>query len=134
MALGPSLIGHSMLNWALAHLEAYRVNLAVLLEPVLATVWVWLFLGEAPPAYVIPGAALVIAALVLEYLPTGRPPAMGKGTGDRGRGTEDRGQGTGDRGQGTGDRGQGTGDRGQTTAHPGAETRAAGNGVAATRS
>ena len=87
MALGPSLIGHSMLNWALAHLEAYRVNLAVLLEPVLATVWVWLFLGEAPPAYVIPGAALVIAALVLEYLPTGRPPAMEQGTGDRGRGT-----------------------------------------------
>ena len=41
MAVGPTLIGHSMLNWAMAHLEAYRVNLAVLLEPVGATLLTW---------------------------------------------------------------------------------------------
>jgi drug/metabolite transporter (DMT)-like permease len=66
MALGPTLVGHSLLNWALAHLEAYRVNLAVLLEPVLASFWTFLVIGEAPPAHVLPGAALVIAALALE--------------------------------------------------------------------
>ncbi|MEW6339025.1 MAG: DMT family transporter [Acidobacteriota bacterium] len=67
MAAGPTLIGHTLLNWALAHLEAYRVNLAVLLEPVLASLWTWLLLAEAPPPHVFPGAALVIAALALEY-------------------------------------------------------------------
>lgn len=67
MAAGPTLVGHTLLNWALAHLEAYRVNLAVLLEPVLASLWTWLLLAEAPPLHVLPGAALVIAALALEY-------------------------------------------------------------------
>jgi drug/metabolite transporter (DMT)-like permease len=72
MALGPTLVGHTLLNWALAHLEAYRVNLALLLEPVLASLWTWLFLGEAPPLHVVPGAALVLGALALEYVPRGR--------------------------------------------------------------
>lgn len=69
LAVGPTLIGHSLLNWALAHLEAYRVNLSVLLEPVLATLWAWIFIAEAPPLHVLPGAALVIAALAIEMWP-----------------------------------------------------------------
>lgn len=69
MAVGPTLVGHTMLNWALAHLEAYRVNLAVLLEPVGATLLTWAILGEAPPLHVVPGAALVLGGLVLEMLP-----------------------------------------------------------------
>jgi len=69
MAVGPTLVGHSTLNWALAHLEAYQVNLAVLLEPLLATFWVWLVLGEAPPLHVIPGGVLVLAGLALEFAP-----------------------------------------------------------------
>jgi drug/metabolite transporter (DMT)-like permease len=72
MALGPTLIGHTLLNWALAHMEAYRVNLAVLLEPVLASLWTWLFIGEVPPLHVLPGAALVLGALALEFLPRER--------------------------------------------------------------
>jgi drug/metabolite transporter (DMT)-like permease len=72
MAIGPTLVGHTLLNWALAHLEAYRVNLAVLLEPVLASLWTWLFLGEAPPLHVVPGAALVLGALAFEYVPSER--------------------------------------------------------------
>ena len=68
LAVVPTLTGHSLLNWALAHLEAYRVNLVMLLEPILATVWAWLFLAQAPPAHVLPGGALVLAALSLEFL------------------------------------------------------------------
>ena len=78
LALVPTLTGHTLLNWALAHLEAYHVNLAVLLEPVLSTLWAWWLLAQAPPLHVIPGAALVMAALTLEYLPRRRgtgPPA-----------------------------------------------------------
>lgn len=73
MALGPTLVGHTLLNWALAHLPTYQVNLTVLLEPALASFWVWVFLGEVPPVHVIPGAVLVVAALVLEYWPSSTP-------------------------------------------------------------
>jgi len=72
LAVGPTLTGHSLLNWALAHTQAYRVNLTVLLEPVLASFWTWLFVGEAPPLHVVPGAALVISALALECLPAAK--------------------------------------------------------------
>jgi len=67
MAAGPTLVGHTLLNWALAQIEAYRVNLAVLLEPVLASLWTWAVIGEAPPLHVLPGAALVFLALGLEF-------------------------------------------------------------------
>ncbi len=69
MAIGPTLVGHTLLNWALAHLPTYQVNLTVLLEPALASFWVWVFLGEVPPVHVIPGAFLVVGALVLEFWP-----------------------------------------------------------------
>jgi len=72
LAVGPMLLGHGLLNWALAHLEAYRVNLTVLLEPIGASLWTWLVIGEIPPLHVFPGAALVLGALVLEFLPRRR--------------------------------------------------------------
>jgi drug/metabolite transporter (DMT)-like permease len=68
LAVVPTLTGHSLLNWSLGHLPAYQVNLALLFEPVLATLWAWLVLAEAPPLHVLPGAALVIAALAIEFL------------------------------------------------------------------
>ena len=72
MAVGPMLLGHGLLNWALAHFEAYRVNLTVLLEPIEASFWTWLVIGEVPPLHVLPGAALVLGALALEFLPRRR--------------------------------------------------------------
>ena len=75
LALVPTLTGHTLLNWALAHFQAYHVNLAVLLEPVLSTLWAWWLLAQPPPLHVIPGAVLVMAALTLEYLPERRVPA-----------------------------------------------------------
>ncbi len=67
LAVVPTVIGHSLLNWALKFYEAFKVNLAVLLEPVFASLLAWAVLGEAPPTHVLPGAALVLSALALEY-------------------------------------------------------------------
>ncbi len=67
LAVVPTVIGHSLLNWALKFYEAFKVNLAVLLEPVLASLLAWAVLDEVPPAHVLPGAALVLSALALEY-------------------------------------------------------------------
>ena len=72
MAAVPTLVGHTLLNWALAHTQAYRVNLAVLFEPVVASLLTWAFLGEAPPLHVVPGAVLVLGAIALEFAPEAR--------------------------------------------------------------
>lgn len=48
MALGPHLLGHNLLNWAVRRLPAHLVQATVLGEPVLASLYAaWLF-GERP--------------------------------------------------------------------------------------
>jgi drug/metabolite transporter (DMT)-like permease len=46
MALGPTLIGHTSVNFALAHLPPGKVALTILGEPVVATVLAWWLLAE----------------------------------------------------------------------------------------
>ncbi|RLB38383.1 MAG: hypothetical protein DRH12_12970 [Deltaproteobacteria bacterium] len=69
LALGPNLTGHSLLNWASRHIEIYKVNLALLLEPVLATLGGMAFMGEFPGIYFYWGAGLIILSVgLLVYL------------------------------------------------------------------
>ncbi len=67
LAIGPMLLGHTGLNWALGHAPAYLVNVAVLGEPVGATLLAWLLPGiaERPPALALLGGTIVLAGLVL---------------------------------------------------------------------
>lgn len=46
MVLGPSLIGHTAVNWALAHMPPGKVALSILGEPVVAAVLAWWLLAE----------------------------------------------------------------------------------------
>lgn len=46
LALVPTTIGHSSLNWALGHLSASLVAVSVLGEPIGASVLAWVILGE----------------------------------------------------------------------------------------
>lgn len=64
LALGPNLIGHSLLNWASRKIEIYKVNLMLLLEPVLATIMGILFLYEFPKINFYIGALLIISSLL----------------------------------------------------------------------
>jgi drug/metabolite transporter (DMT)-like permease len=59
MAMIPHLLGHGALNWAVRHLPAFVVNITVLGEPVLATLYAFLLFGEVPAAPVYPGALLI---------------------------------------------------------------------------
>ncbi len=68
MAAGPQLLGHGALNWAVRRLRAYVVHLAVLGEPVLASLWAFWIFGEAPPASIAPGAVMVVAGIALVVL------------------------------------------------------------------
>ena len=61
VALVPQVIGHSGLNWALAHLNVTIVTLAVRVEPVIATLLAILILNETPSWAVLPGGAFILA-------------------------------------------------------------------------
>jgi drug/metabolite transporter (DMT)-like permease len=67
LALGPMLLGHTGMNWALRYLPAYVVNLTVLGEPVGATLLAAFLPGirEVPPASTLAGGALVLGGIAL---------------------------------------------------------------------
>ena len=67
LTLVPQLVGHSSLNWALGHLSATLVAVAVMAEPVGATILAWLILDEAPPVTSVVGGALVLSGVYLAF-------------------------------------------------------------------
>lgn len=67
LAVGPTFVGHTLLNWALRYRKAYEVNLAILGEPLGATLLGLILLGEHPPLYVAGGGALVLAGIGLAW-------------------------------------------------------------------
>lgn len=65
LAIGPMLLGHTGMNWALGHLPAFVVNLTTLGEPIGATVLAFLLLGETPGTGTLVGGAVVLAGVLL---------------------------------------------------------------------
>jgi len=65
LALGPMLLGHTGLNWALRYLPAYAVNVTLLGEPVGATILAALLPGirEIPGVATFVGGAIVLAGI-----------------------------------------------------------------------
>lgn len=69
MALGPQILGHGSLNYAVRFIPAAILGLLGLSEPVLATVWAWLLFGEIPGPVTLVGIVITLGALLLVYLP-----------------------------------------------------------------
>lgn len=65
LALVPTGIGHSLLNWAAQRIQVYKVNLTVLGEPLIATVLAFFFFQEVPQFWFYPGALLILAGIVI---------------------------------------------------------------------
>lgn len=65
LALGPQITGHSSLNWALRHLPATYVTLAVLGEPIGSSVLAWLILREVPSLLTLIGGAVVLVGIAI---------------------------------------------------------------------
>jgi drug/metabolite transporter (DMT)-like permease len=75
LAALPQLIGHTALNRSLGYLPAVAVSMAVLGEPVGATLLAVLFLGETPTLLELAGAALVLAGVYAGVRPRAAQPA-----------------------------------------------------------
>lgn len=67
LALVPQVIGHSSLNWALRFVPATLVTIAVLGEPVGATILSTLILNEAPSLIEIGGGGLILLGIYLAF-------------------------------------------------------------------
>ena len=74
LALGPMLLGHTGMNWALKFLPAYVVNLTVLGEPIGATLLGALIpsIRQIPPASTLIGGAIVLGGVILAADNVGR--------------------------------------------------------------
>ncbi len=74
LALGPMLVGHGGLNYALRYLPAYTVNVAALGEPVGATLIAWTLpaIAEPPGLPALAGGALAIGGIALALAKPGR--------------------------------------------------------------
>ncbi|MBA3340663.1 MAG: DMT family transporter [Gemmatimonadaceae bacterium] len=67
LALGPMLLGHTGMNWALKYLPAYVVNLVVLGEPIGATILAAVIpgLSQVPSLATMVGGAIVLAGVAI---------------------------------------------------------------------
>ena len=65
LAVGPGLFGHTVLNWALAHLESSVVSVSLLGEPVGATLLAVVFLSEIPTSATVVGGVVVLVGIAV---------------------------------------------------------------------
>jgi drug/metabolite transporter (DMT)-like permease len=69
LAVVPTIIGHSLFNWALKHVRPTVISLAFLGEPVIASVLALIFFAQRPPLATFLGGILVLIGI---YLTTSR--------------------------------------------------------------
>lgn len=65
IAVGPQLLGHTAFNWALAHLSATFVVLAILGEPIGSAILAYFIFGEAFAPLQLAGLALLLLGIGL---------------------------------------------------------------------
>jgi drug/metabolite transporter (DMT)-like permease len=65
MAVGPGLFGHTVLNWALGHLESSVVSVSLLGEPVGASLLALVLLDEVPTLATVLGGTVVLVGIAV---------------------------------------------------------------------
>ena len=65
LALAPTILGHSSMNYALRYMPAFQVNIAILGEPVGAAIWAALLLSERPGPGTLIGGVLILEGIYL---------------------------------------------------------------------
>lgn len=63
LALGPTLIGHSILNYAVRYLPTSIVSLSILGEPIITTLLAWILLGEGVVLTTVIGGIFILGGI-----------------------------------------------------------------------
>ena len=77
LALGPGLFGHTVINWALAHLESSVVSVSLLGEPIGATLLALVVLAELPTRFTVVGGVIVLVGIYYTASDRGRESTPG---------------------------------------------------------
>ncbi|MHB9285892.1 DMT family transporter [Halobacteriales archaeon Cl-PHB] len=65
MAVGPGIVGHTVVNWVLEELESAVVSVSLVAEPVGSTALAAVLLGEVPGWLTVAGGVVVLAGIAL---------------------------------------------------------------------
>ena len=65
LAVGPGLVGHTVINWVLAYVESSVVSVSLLGEPIGASILAIVLLAEFPTLYTVTGAVVVLSGIYL---------------------------------------------------------------------
>ena len=68
LAIVPTGIGHSLINWAARKIPVYKVNFSILGEPVIASILAYFFFQEKPYGLFYLGAGFIVMGIVLALL------------------------------------------------------------------
>ena len=79
LALGPGLFGHTVINWALAHLESSVVSVSLLGEPIGATLLALVVLAEVPTQFTVVGGVIVLVGIYYTASDRSREPTSTDG-------------------------------------------------------
>ncbi|HEY7874764.1 MAG TPA: DMT family transporter [Actinomycetota bacterium] len=60
LVVGPQLLGHTVINFVLADIDATTVSMSIMAEPIVATILAYLLFSEVPSALVYPGGAAIL--------------------------------------------------------------------------
>jgi drug/metabolite transporter (DMT)-like permease len=79
LAAGPMMLGHTAVNYALRYVRAYVANLAILGEPIGATLIAWLLpsIAEVPGPQTLIGGALILGGIAVTTRATSGRAAAG---------------------------------------------------------
>lgn len=65
MAIFPTLLGHSLFNWSLKYVSATFVSMAILTEPILASIFAIILFSEIPTVTQIVGSTIIISGIAI---------------------------------------------------------------------
>ena len=63
-----SLLGHTLLNYSVRVFSAHQVSLAILGEPIISPILVWIFFSEVPPEHAVAGGAIILLGIAFSFI------------------------------------------------------------------
>ena len=68
MAIVPTILGHTLYNYALKYVKAQIISVSLLGEPIGSTILAVILLAEAPPEFTILGGCLILPGIYMAYI------------------------------------------------------------------
>ncbi len=67
LALGPQLIGHGSMNYAVKYIQPTMLSMSILVEPILATIAAIIFFSEIPPIASVTAMVVIACGLIAAW-------------------------------------------------------------------